>query len=206
MSEVVPFHPYGISYDGVPFAGRQPRWLTLANLINERGFRDIAEIGVEYGLTTFKILEHCDLDAYFLVDPGFQKSCYDGVFALEKRERHRPAVCMQMSSVDAAKYIAPRSLDLVYIDAMHTYTNVKEDSLCWLPKIKEGGIICGHDYCPFSDGVAHAVKELYTEFILIDDDSQDILTDACWVQSAVWIVEVPGGLKEEALGAWNESS
>lgn len=203
MSELVPFHPYGISYDGIPFAGRQPRWMTLANLINERGFRDVAEIGVEYGLTTFKILEHCSLDVYFLVDPGFQKSCYDGVFPIESRECHRPSVCMQMSSVDAAKYIAPRSLDLVYIDAMHTYDNVKEDSLCWLSKIREGGIICGHDYCPFSTGVEYAVKELYKDFILIDDNSHDVLTDAFWVQSAVWIVEVPGGLRDEVRGSYD---
>jgi len=188
MTDSTPNHPYGISYDGTPFSGRQPRWQNLIDIINTRGFRNIAEIGVHIGLTTFKVLEHCDLDAYFLVDSLFTKSCYDGVFP-------GPTVCMQMRSAVASTYIAPKSLDLVFIDGEHTYAEVKQDSLCWLPKIKDGGIICGHDYGHFSIEVADAVRELYTEFKLIDDDAPDVITHATWNQSAVWIVEVPAGVR-----------
>lgn len=39
-------------------------------------------------------------------------------------------------------------MDLVFIDADHRYDHVVEDILAWYPKVKSGGIICGHDYDP----------------------------------------------------------
>ena len=34
----------------------------------------------------------------------------------------------------------------MYIDARHDYESVKEDLEHWLPKVKLGGIVAGHDY------------------------------------------------------------
>jgi predicted O-methyltransferase YrrM len=49
------------------------------------------------------------------------------------------------SSVSAASLIRDKSLDLVFIDADHGYDAVRQDILAWMPKVKSGGIICGHD-------------------------------------------------------------
>ena len=49
-------------------------------------------------------------------------------------------------SAEAAKKFEDESLDFVYIDANHSYEFVKEDIAAWLPKVKKGGIIGGHDY------------------------------------------------------------
>jgi len=68
------------------------------------------------------------------------------------------ALCM--FGVEAARYFAPASLDFVYIDAWHRYKSVKEDIITWLPKLKPGGAIGGHDYDPAWPGVAQAVNEL----------------------------------------------
>jgi predicted O-methyltransferase YrrM len=51
------------------------------------------------------------------------------------------------------------SLDLVYIDSIHTYDCVKQCIKEWLPKIKPGGKIAGHDYQNKFPGVVKAIDE-----------------------------------------------
>lgn len=51
-----------------------------------------------------------------------------------------------------------KSLDFVFIDAGHSYKEVKEDIEAWLPKVKYGGWLAGHDYNSVSfPGVKKAV-------------------------------------------------
>lgn len=52
-----------------------------------------------------------------------------------------------MSSVDAASVLRTKGLELdgVFIDASHYYPAVSEDIKVWMPLIKRGGILCGHD-------------------------------------------------------------
>lgn len=50
-----------------------------------------------------------------------------------------------MSSRDASSFIDDGFADIVYIDACHDYPSVKQDIDLWLPKVRHGGIICGHD-------------------------------------------------------------
>jgi len=66
---------------------------------------------------------------------------------------------IRMTSVEAAKLYSDKSLDFVYIDADHEYEAIKADITAWLPKVKIGGIIAGHDY-PAWEGVVRAVEEL----------------------------------------------
>ena len=39
------------------------------------------------------------------------------------------------------------SYDFIYIDPDHKYESVVKDVELYLPKLKKGGIIGGHDYC-----------------------------------------------------------
>jgi predicted O-methyltransferase YrrM len=68
------------------------------------------------------------------------------------------------SSTNAANMFQDKSLDFVYIDAAHDYENVKKDILAWLPKVKNGGYIAGHDYRYDPNiGVYEAVNDIFVE-------------------------------------------
>lgn len=58
-----------------------------------------------------------------------------------------PVVKVKHRAEDVAPLIEDRSLDFVYIDANHDYLSVMNDIDFWLPKVKMGGAIGGHDFC-----------------------------------------------------------
>lgn len=60
----------------------------------------------------------------------------------------------------ASKY-ADGSLDFVFIDADHVYECIRKDIDAWLPKVRRGGIIAGHDFCNEFNGVIRAVTETF---------------------------------------------
>lgn len=62
-------------------------------------------------------------------------------------------------SSDAIKYFYPLSMDVLYIDGLHTYESVRSDIGLYWPIIKKGGWLCGHDYQPRFAGVMRAVDE-----------------------------------------------
>ena len=49
------------------------------------------------------------------------------------------------------------TLDFVYIDALHTEAEMLRQIDAWLPKIKPGGAIGGHDFCDYFSGIKKAV-------------------------------------------------
>lgn len=62
---------------------------------------------------------------------------------------------------DAVNDIPDKSVDMIFIDAGHTYEEVKNDILKWKNKAKI--LICGHDYGYGWPGVQWAVDELLGE-------------------------------------------
>lgn len=53
---------------------------------------------------------------------------------------------LEGESKDMIPLIPDGMLDLAYIDADHRYSGVKSDIELLIPKIKRGGILCGHDF------------------------------------------------------------
>lgn len=70
-------------------------------------------------------------------------------------------IWLYKDSLDAAQSIPDEFLDFVFIDASHDYVSVKSDILAWGSKVRQGGIICGHDYGKKYVGVKRAVDELF---------------------------------------------
>lgn len=75
-----------------------------------------------------------------------------------------------MSSVEAARVFKPATLDFVFIDARHSYAAVRQDIAIWLPKVKPGGWIGGHDYNAERPGVVRAVDEAFRTDIELGAD------------------------------------
>lgn len=62
-----------------------------------------------------------------------------------RRSGHPNWHISRMSSVEAAALHADASLDFVFIDGSHNCKCVLEDIRAWLPKVKPGGVLAGHD-------------------------------------------------------------
>jgi hypothetical protein len=58
----------------------------------------------------------------------------------------RNIVKCKMYSQDISNMFSDGFFDCLYVDGLHTYEQVKIDLLCYKSKVKEGGLICGHDY------------------------------------------------------------
>jgi len=88
------------------------------------------------------------------------KKVYD-IF-VENMKNYRHEVVLK-DSIEAAKDFKNESVDFVFIDAVHTYESVVEDIKAWFPKVKIGGMICGHDYGKKQFGVTRAVNEFFKD-------------------------------------------
>jgi len=103
------------------------------------------EIGVNIGINAKSILSgYPQVNKLYLVDNDSQNTCEEGKKNLEPFSNRIEWIIKD--SVDAAQMFPDRIFEFVYIDANHSYKAVCEDIAAWLPKVKDDGIICGHDY------------------------------------------------------------
>ena len=65
---------------------------------------------------------------------------------INKYKANPEVVITKSTSSDFLRSLADDILDMVYIDANHSYEYVKMDLELSLHKVKKGGFICGHDY------------------------------------------------------------
>lgn len=140
----------------IPGVGRDD----LALYFAEAGFTNGVEVGTEYGEYA-EVLANalgCDFTRPVLtcVDPYEAYSDYrehlsqlklDSMFT-QARERLMPlgVKFIRERSVNGAQWFDKESLDFVYLDGNHSLPYVIADLHAWVPKVRKGGIIAGHDY------------------------------------------------------------
>ncbi len=134
---------------------------TLARFANEFDLRVIVELGVWRGETFERLLEQCPAAKVYGVDrwaPAPEAAAgapedwaewphEDHLARVQAIASGHPgrAHVFRMETVTAAAFFNTRSVDMVFVDADHSYNGVISDIDAWLPKIRSGGWIVGHD-------------------------------------------------------------
>jgi hypothetical protein len=143
------------------------QWLYEQALVH----RDIVEVGSWFGRSTHALCCGCRGTVWavdhFLGSPSelcgahtfaaiggdvyaeFQKNC--GHF-----QSLKPLLA---ESITAARTFMHNSCDMIFLDAEHTHESVLADLAAWLPKLRVGGLFCGHDFG--RSGIPSALKEYF---------------------------------------------
>ncbi len=74
------------------------------------------------------------------------------------------------TSVVGASLHADESCDFVFLDDRHEYEALRDGIKAWLPKVKPGGIIAGHDINAHFPGVQKAFAELLPASVVRSND------------------------------------
>jgi len=103
-----------------------------------------AEIGIGSCHNLACILNGLDIKKMYCVDWGSDGNA-DHVTP-EIKKHFNKIEFIKKNSHEAHQDIPDNSLDFCYIDACHDYPDVLADIQDYYPKVKEGGVLCGHDY------------------------------------------------------------
>lgn len=142
------------------------RKLWLEDLINTHGLKTGAELGVQEGVTYKHLIENCDLTLLIGVDTWHNtrhqeiySKFYKNLRQWEKEQNEPEKIQLwKMTTNEASKKVDDDSLDFIFIDADHKTAGVTADIQNWLPKVKAGGWITGHDWT--NSQVQPVVKKL----------------------------------------------
>lgn len=81
------------------------------------------------------------------------------------------AVLHKTHSVSAAAAFLEKPVDLLFVDAGHRYEDVLADLQAWVPRVKAGGIVAGHDFRYLVGGVRQAVADFFQGDVFLDSDT-----------------------------------
>jgi len=131
----------------------------LARLIKRNDLVNIVELGVRDGQTYFFLLEKCPgirLVGVDIWDKIPYRDAKDDLKSWPHEDNERSvrsraskfgarAILIKGLTDDACVQFNNASIDLLFIDADHTYKSVKKDIINWRPKLRKGGFLTGHD-------------------------------------------------------------
>jgi len=164
--------------------------LPMRNRANTQGLMDLinilpnditmAEIGCYMGESTRMFLESNKIKHLYAIDiwddnlgiykdilPNHDFKIVEKKF--DENTKNYDVTKLKMTSEEALPFLP--ELDVIYIDANHSYEYVKKDIEISLKKLKRNGIICGHDYNSETEGVIQAVNEYFEKPDIVFSDS-----------------------------------
>ena len=90
-------------------------------------------------------------------DPKFETKILDNILLIK-------------GTSEEATLAWDKPIDMLFIDGSHFYADVAKDIINWVPKVKDGGIVCFHDYGSHVD-VSVAVNEALLHRVGFSDNS-----------------------------------
>jgi len=130
----------------------------LSALIKLNKIKDIIEVGTFKGLTSSFLIDSIPEDGSFLsVDI---EDCRENSVKEYFKKNNKKAKFVLEDSCKFLKSLPERSADLIFLDSFHGYDHVKREFKHSERVIKQGGLICVHDYYSAFDGVGRWINEI----------------------------------------------
>lgn len=85
---------------------------------------------------------------------------------------------------ESSKYTDPRKIDLFFLDSLHMNPNDLQVLLHFLPHLKPGGLLAGHDYYQEWPDVIFNVKFL-----------EELIGVKAIIEQTVWYIQLPPNFK-----------
>lgn len=179
----------------------QQKWQLIADLIIQNNCKVIIDLGISTGVTAkgisdLLIINNYIIDKYYGVDSFDDKECKLGprYFAanevqLNDLKSWYPFVFVNATTDDAAIEL-PNNIDLVFVDASHVPKQMIKDIVNYSAKLKDGGVLVGHEYGIFIKPVEYGDYGDITRFVdsYIGKDNINIMEDTrpesnypCWL-------------------------
>jgi len=127
----------------------------MIDMFNAVGYKTGVEIGVNNGRFAQYMCERIPDLKYYGIDPYNRYDDFRIASTSAMQHSYRKAAAkltpfdaeiIPTFSALAYSRFENESIDFVYIDGNHSFNYVLMDILLWLPKIRKGGVISGHDY------------------------------------------------------------
>ncbi len=146
----------------------------LCNVIKKHNVKTYVEVGVFNAVNLINVYKNSNLTKVYGVDNYINNDDWQTIEELNKikieaidRMKKNGIIFYENSSLDASKLFDDKSIDMIFIDADHSYKGCKEDIEVWYPKIRDGGIISGHNFELKYLGVVQAVTEKFLNINLL---------------------------------------
>ncbi len=178
----------------------RPSFIAFMNKVGQDATVSCVEIGVNEGDNAIKMMNFMKNSKFVLVDP-YIANAECGPKVLEDKKvfvkrivpyNHRINIVLKTSE-DAVSSFSDETFDYIYVDGSHQYHNVKKDLELWWPKLKNGGIMGGHDF--YIIDIERATKEFVRPRGLI---LWGVVADLEGVQNKL----LPGDYAESYLDWW----